>query len=380
MSLHSYCFFILSALLPKRDTAVVHTWPAYDDTALALVPELAKSRLHKVYYLVAADVVAGVPPVWGPKIQILPKRSWRAVWVFLTSRYVFFTHQCYTMKFPRSVVSVNVWHGMPIKKIGWMRTDGEGPLARYELATSDFWVPIIRACMRPWGEVLVNGLPRYDRLRALDRTEVRKRLGSEAVSCTRVAVWLPTYRQSLIGKLPRDGRDYCNVAQLPGFDAAGFEQWLAERNMVCVIKPHPLGKQPPRRLLRNLRVMDDAALAAQGLSLYSLLGGADVLVTDVSSVYVDYLVLDRPVIHAFADRREYQDSRGFTFNWTDEFLAGPMVTDMAGVERALDDVAAGRDTHAANRARLRTLFHADPDSPATPALLAQLGLGPVQRE
>jgi hypothetical protein len=47
---------------------------------------------------------------------------------------------------------------------------------------------------------------------------------------------------------------------------------------------------------------------------------------------------------------------------------------MEGVQRALEDVAAGQDAHAERRARLRTLFHADPVGPATPALLHQLGL------
>ena len=374
MSLRSGLFAFLCAWLPKRNTAAVHTWPAFDDTALALVPELEKSRLEKIYYLAAADVAAGSAPAWGPQVEVLPKRSFRAAWAFLTSRYVFFTHQCFTMHFPRNVVSVNLWHGMPIKKVGWMQPGGRGPRARYELATSDFWTPIIRACMRPWGEVLVNGLPRCDRFSASGCAGVKERLGGEAASCARLAVWLPTFRQTVIGDDLRDGRDFNNVAQMPGFDADRFDAWLAARNMVCVLKPHPLGPKPELRTSGNLRILDDAALAAQGLTLYSLLGGADMLLTDLSSVYVDFLALDRPVIHAFADRREYEGGRGFTFEWTEDYLAGPLVEDMAGVERAMDEAGAGRDAHAADRARLRKLFHADPSAPAAPALLEKLGL------
>jgi CDP-glycerol glycerophosphotransferase len=374
MSFHSALFYALSALFPKRNTAVVQTWPAFDDTALALVPALAKSSVDQVYYLAAADIAAGKKPEWGPKVTVLPKRSWRAALAFLTSRHVFFTHQCYTMKFPRKVVSVNVWHGMPIKKTGWMRPGGDGPRTQYELAASDFWVPVIRACMKPWGQVLVNGLPRCDRFSALGRKAVRNRMGGEAVACAKLVVWLPTYRQTVRGDPEQDGRDFHNVAQLPGFDADRFDAWLGARNMVCVLKPHPLGPRPEIRTSGSLRVMDDAALAAQGLTLYSLLGGADALLTDVSSVYVDFLALDRPIIHAFADRREYGDGRGFTFDWTEEYFAGPMVADLAGVERALADVGAGRDLHADRRARLRSLFHANPTGPATPALLEKLGL------
>ena len=376
MSFRSRLFATLCALLPKRNAAAVHTWPAFDDTALALVPELEKSRLEKIFYLAAEDVAAGPAPAWGPKVHVLPKRSLRAVWVFLTSRYVFFTHQCYTMEFPRRVVSVNLWHGMPIKKIGWMQAGARGPRARFELATSDFWVPIIQACMKPWGQVLVNGLPRCDRFPEPGRAGVKERLGGAIASCVRLAVWLPTYRRTVIGDDWRDGCDCDNAAQMPGFDADRFDAWLAARNMACVLKPHPLGPKPEIRMHGNLRIVDDAALAAQGLTLYSLLGGADVLLTDLSSVYVDFLALDRPIIHAFADRREFEGGRGFTFEWTDDFLAGPLAEDMAGVERALDEIVSGRDGHAAIRARLRQRFHADPRGPAAPALLEKMGLAP----
>ena len=120
--------------------------------------------------------------------------------------------------------------------------------------------------------------------------------------------------------------------------------------------------------------MDDAALAGQGLSLYPLLGAADVLLTDVSSVYVDFLLLNRPVIHTFADRAAYAANRGFTFDWTEEYLAGPMVRDMVGVQEALEKLASGVDSHAQQRARLGKLFHSSLNVPVTPALLKNLGL------
>ena len=153
--------------------AAVHTWPSYDDTAQALIPELEKSRLDKIYYLAAADIVAGSAPTWGSKVVVLPKRSLRAAWVFLTSRWVFWTHQCYPSWFPHRVESVNLWHGMLIKKLGWMSAKQVNlQHSKYDLATSEFWEPFVRQCMRPWGKVLVNGLPRHDRFSSLEPVEV----------------------------------------------------------------------------------------------------------------------------------------------------------------------------------------------------------------
>ena len=50
----------------------------------------------------------------------------------------------------------------------------------------------------------------------------------------------------------------------------------------------------------------------RSLSLYELLGATDLLISDISSVVIDYLLLDRPIIHAFSDLGEYESSRGFT--------------------------------------------------------------------
>ena len=371
----SRIIWMLSALLPKRNTAAVHTWPSYDDTALALIPELEKSRLDKIYYLAATDIVAGSAPIWGPKVVVLPKRSLRAAWAFLTSRWVFWTHQCYMSWFPHRVESVNLWHGMVIKKLGWMSAKQVNlPHAKYDLATSEFWKPIVRQCMRPWGKVLVNGLPRYDRFRSLGPAEVRRRLGGVAPNCQKLVTWMPTYRRSVQGERYLDGMDYNNEAQMPGFAPEPFNDWLAAHQMVCILKPHPLGAPPQIRTTGHLLVMDDAALAAHGLTLYELLGGTDILITDISSVYIDFLILNRPIIHAFADHEEYGASRGFTFDWNEEYFAGPFVSDMNGIQRALEEIADGRDEYIAQRSRLRSLFHANPDQPATPALLAQVGL------
>lgn len=378
--LYSHAISLLCRIIPKSNTAAVHTWPAFEDTARTLVPALSRTALKKIYYLASDDMTAGdIPPDWDiQKVEVLPKRSLRALWRFLRSRYVFTTHQCYTPCFPRNVVAVNIWHGMPVKKLGWLK--GQPMRATYDLATSPFWMPIIEACMRPRKAVLVNELPRNERLFSMSSSEVRQLLGGEAMTCTKVAVWLPTYRRAVRGGMNRDGHDFGNVVQMPDFDEANFEEWLRTHNMICVVKPHPLGPSPNIQTSGHLRIMDDQALAESGLTLYALLAGTDVLLTDISSVYIDYLLLNRPVIHSFADRREYAGQRGFTFDWSDDYLAGPMTDTMAGVCTALADVLAGVDTFATRREHLKQLFHQESASRASEHLLKKIGLAPQEEK
>lgn len=364
----------LARLTPKRETAFVFTWPAFDDTARALIPALEGTRVKGITYAAAGDIVAGGRPrEWGEKVHVVAKKSWRGLWAMLRSRYVFSTHQCYTSRLPRNVCSVNVWHGMPIKRIGWLHHRGTAPCMRYELATSPFWVPIMEACMRPWGEVVVTPLPRYDRFCALTREAVCERLGGvEAREARKILLWAPTYRKTAIGDVEKDGKDWGNPVQMPDYDADDFEAFLAQRRCLCILKPHPLGPRPALRLRGHFRILDEGALRAAGITLYPLLGATDILLTDISSIYVDFLLLDRPVIHTFADCETYAASRGFTFSWGREDLGGPMVGSMAGVKQAIDAILAGRDDFAGQRGRVREKFHAPHRGSAAEALLRRI--------
>jgi CDP-glycerol glycerophosphotransferase (TagB/SpsB family) len=51
--------------------------------------------------------------------------------------------------------------------------------------------------------------------------------------------------------------------------------------------------------------LTDADLVDAGVSLYALLGVSSGLVTDYSSVWVDYLLLDRPMAFLVPDRETY---------------------------------------------------------------------------
>jgi CDP-glycerol glycerophosphotransferase (TagB/SpsB family) len=57
--------------------------------------------------------------------------------------------------------------------------------------------------------------------------------------------------------------------------------------------------------------IDESLLASHKFDLYELLSSADVLITDYSSVYFDFLLLDKPIVFVRTDRSSYQSNRGF---------------------------------------------------------------------
>jgi CDP-glycerol glycerophosphotransferase len=361
--------------LPKHNHAVIWGWPPGEDSSRALVDSLQHTSVSRIVLL--APKGAGANAAFrepGNKTRIVLKDGWRCWLWFLTARYVFFTHRCLMRKFPANVVSVNVWHGMPFKKIGALLASDDVIRSRYVLATSEFWAPIMERTMRPGGKVLTTGLPRNDRLFS-DRATVRRKLGlQERQDVRRIVAWLPTYRKSVRGEIREDGLESGSVFGLADADPRTINEFCRAHDTLLWVKPHPMSQFDQTEEHSHLLIVDPAWLLQRNLSLYELLGASDALVTDISSVAIDYLLLDRPIIHSFPDLDAYRDTRGFTVEPIEDYMAGPITATWAELEKELATLAAGDDPMREHRRKLRNLFHKDKDGHSTQRLLAAIGL------
>ncbi len=333
--------------VPKCRIAVVSGWPDYCDDVLALEAALRRTDLRKVVILASskaeAKARASYPELATPTV-VVGKRSLRGVLYVLIAKYVFFTHSFALRRFPSSVVSVNLWHGMPVKRVGWMTESGPLlPVARYAVATSPFWATVIQESLRPFEGTLVTGSPRNDRLLLGDRG-VLARLGCEPGCGTRMIAWLPTYRLEQDGQIKRV---HCSqVLGLADEALRRVNSLLESHNALLVVKPHPLAVAEDTPELSRVRFVSDGWLRVGGLTLHELLGESCGLVTDVSSAYVDYLLLDRPIVHYFPDLEAYGESRGFSITPIEDYLAGPIAADSTELSEALEAMLIGKDTHA----------------------------------
>ncbi len=357
-------------LLPKFDHAVLWGWPDNEDSVLALETALQHTPVRRVIVLMS-DTAVRPPRPDGPKTRRVRKDTAAGLAWFLLARHVFFTHRCFMREFPDSVVAVNIWHGMPVKRIGWMSEGDQGIASTHAVATSPEWAAVVDEALRPRRGILTVGLPRNDRL-FVDGAEVRRSLDLEVDR--RLVLWLPTYRRSVRGRITVDGVPSAPPFEMP-VDVDAVARSLDELGITLLVKPHPMSERVPVTTASSVWVIDDDWIATQGLSLYALVGACDALVSDVSSVVVDYLLLDRPVVHAMADIDEYRSSRGFSIEPVEDLFAGPVVSDGAGLVEALRVALTGGDPDAERRRRLRERFHTFHDDGATDRLLAAVGLG-----
>lgn len=242
-------------------------------------------------------------------VKVFGKSSLRGLLCYLRSRYIFSTHNCYW--FARSSFHqtiVNLTHGMPIKKMGEIEaSSGICIRSRHHLcATSELFGDIVADCFKSRRErVLVTGLPRNDWLFEADERNSAVKSGR-----SKLVVWLPTFRRSHQENVWQDAAatapDPLDTATLDALDKK-----LDAYSVALVIKLHPLDIKNLQSwpTFHNIHIYSDEEFRRQQLNLYKLLGASDALITDYSSVAIDYLLLNKPIGVFAPDMAVY--SRGF---------------------------------------------------------------------
>jgi CDP-glycerol glycerophosphotransferase (TagB/SpsB family) len=281
--------------------------------------------------------------------------SARALLMGLTSRWLCFSHSRNDLGFftylpgPRFVY---LNHGTPLKTMGFEKAYHDPAVANAAktfgalTCCSDFEATLwARAYRLPPERIWITGVPRNDQLFARN-PGVLARLGIP--EDRRVILFAPTYRET--GALA----DYLPV---PGLDGQALISLLERHNAVMLVRPHYY--EWPAATATVARLGSDRFATAdehQVSDVNELLPFVDLLITDYSSIYFDYLLLDRPIIFSCHDRESYERERGFMVDY-DANTPGDKVTTGGELLASLDQALNGGDPHRVFRRKVRNRFH-----------------------
>ena len=367
---------LLGLLVPKSARKiVVHSSPDFEDGALALIDGLVK-RGHLPTVLLERPPGDAAQARRPKGLAVVEKNSWRGRFAYLRASTVFTTHGAFRSHYPPPTQRVvHIWHGEPVVKPTG-RGDGERPVRSTLTTVLSRVGQAFRAAETDMhlDRVLIVGAPRNDRLLATDRLDAKQRALPGAAG-TSVIAWLPTYRERSAelrsGRV--DGVAYAGVLPMPVMELAALDHWLADRGITFLAKPHPSALRQPMQF-KNITIVDDQWLAERNLTTYEMLAMTDVLITDASSVWVDFLLLDRPIIFAFPDLNEYENSRGLNLEPYASWIPGPLVADASALIQEIDQVLRGCDRFAHDRDVARIRLHKYHDANSTGRLLTALEL------
>ena len=185
-------------------------------------------------------------------------------------------------------------------------------------------------------KLLSFGYPRYDMmLRGSSRADEYKAELLKKTDSTKLILWMPTYRHAYSERLNK------------------------ENHILIVIKKHYL--QIPYdfgdNVLTNIVYLENKDLADNGLQLYEFINCSDALVSDYSSVAIDYLLLDRPLGFTLDDYEAYTESRGWVFDDPLEYMPGSHMYNMQDFEQFILDVKEEKDLYKEQRAVVRAKTH-----------------------
>ncbi|WP_157970150.1 CDP-glycerol glycerophosphotransferase family protein [Pelagibacterium sediminicola] len=363
--------YLVTWLTPKSDTVVLRGFPDYNDNLLAIYDGLIARGTKRIVW-VLEDPAAPPPINIAPGVRLIKYGSLLDILFSTVARYLFITHGHFLTEIPPNQICVNLWHGIPFKRIG-TALGNPGRLDTLCIATSAFTKRIFAdAFDMPEDRVLITGQARTDRLFDFDKKTLWNRTLPKYPLPEKVYLWLPTYRQSPYLAHQQDGRSFGNVFNCSDFSEVEFNSYLAVNNSVCLVKPHPMAKKTDNASHSHLHFIDEAWMAHHGITLYQLLGAVDCLISDISSVITDFLIVDRPVVLLFEDIEAYGDSRGFMLDPVTDYLPAPVTRSFTEFMGELTKVQEDLDPYRERRRRLRDLFFDYNDAKATERILDRI--------
>ena len=211
-------------------------------------------------------------------------------------------------------------------------------------------------------QMLVTGLAKQDWLfRGVD-LPLNELLGIP--ESDKYIFWLPTFRMAAEGLERLNEYILDSETGLPIVTTyekmRELDDVLKSLNIIMIIKLHPVQDNSliAHKFYSNITIMDNKELTAMDLHINSLLSQADAIISDYSSVAIDFLLLDKPVGFALDDLKEYEQSRGFVFNPIKKYLPGKEIYDFEQFKDFIKEVSKGYDSSWLRRHKLISVFHA----------------------
>lgn len=265
----------------------------------------------------------------------------KTMFYFLTSKYCFVDTGSMRIKPSKKQVVFNLWHGTTLKCIGFMSKTAEKSLPKnmfnsftYVSVPSPNYKEIYKKSFNiKEQQIKICSQPRIDLLMATSENYLSK-IGIDAKKYKKVVMWMTTYRCSYDGRLNHTSKSEWSKTNLPLIvDMQKIEQlneFIKEREILLIIKIHhgSVFDQNSIKNLSNIKLIQDEDYIKENVQLYSILSECDALITDYSSVYYDYLMLDKPIGFVVDDIEDYGKMNGFVFENPLEYMPGEKIVNM----------------------------------------------------
>ncbi|PTJ17930.1 glycosyltransferase [Staphylococcus simulans] len=267
-------------------------------------------------------------------------------------------------------VYVNTWHGTPIKAMG---LDMEDNLLASQNVIKNFLSSDILVSPNAYtteifqrayklkglyeGEIAEIGYPRIDLTIHANKDEILKELKRTGlkINNNKLLVFAPTWRGE-DNKNPEDSLD--DLYKI-------IEQLNNNTDYATLIKVHPFvyKKAENMHMLRKYLIPDT-------FDTNKLLGVTDLLITDYSSIFFDYLITGNPIIFYTPDFDSYKNSRGLYIDT--KLLPGPTLFNVDQLIEAVQNSQKLLRQYKENYKHFQSLYVCNDDGNVTQKLVQRM--------
>lgn len=158
-------------------------------------------------------------------------------------------------------------------------------------ANSEFFIPFLKCSYGDEMPIKVLGMPRNDALFLHDEMKIERWMDN--LEGKFVITYMPTHRKYGKGDL----------SPVPFENRPDIQKWLKDNRVVILMKQHPNMISKLKDTKSSDVVID---ITKSGYDPQVVIYHSDVLISDYSSVWLDYLLLNRPLITYLYD--DFEDS------------------------------------------------------------------------
>ncbi|RUT78746.1 CDP-glycerol glycerophosphotransferase family protein [Ancylomarina longa] len=315
--------------------------------------------------------------------KILYYPSLKTIWILLRSHMVVTDNtvldQNFRFVFLKGARHIQLWHGAGIKKF-WNTTPKLGtrllkPYFYFTekkrnfdsfISTSEFFTQNYFQQAFSSKKFPITGYPRNDifwqknpanpfQLLETDQDCLQKIKDYQSKN-SKVVIYVPTFRGVR-------GRGNNELA----FDLVRLNQFAEENNILFIFKLHPV--------LRNTAEQNDFDRIVWHRSdkdVYPVLLQCDAMITDYSSIFIDYMILNRPILFYMYDKEEYEKRDRELTSFHKQFMIGHQSHQQSELEASIVKILSADNTDQKKRELATRLAFQYRDADASKRLLEHL--------
>ena len=356
-------FVVFEYLLPKRTTAWCFcTWhnayPHTIDNPRGVFEEVKNDPALIKIILLKSSVAPYLEARDGKNVRFVNVETMRGAYAMARSKVIILGYglsgiSSFARYLTRRHKLIQLWHGIPLKRIGKLFSgedfwDEETSKYAATVCSSEQDRVLMGAAFAPVPYVWLTGLPRNDLITKRESDlppdyQVQLNALRQQIAGRKFLLYAPTWRNEDSGIYPFSNDEW-----------SALELYLRTHGATMGIRAHA----NRRRTGDSPNGTGDAAIFYVNSypDVNLILRVADILVTDYSSIYIDFLLTGRPILNFTYDLDSYVGERGFLYSLEEAMPDQPFRT-FHELLRRLDAALSGKGLNPIQYERAKRLFH-----------------------